>query len=149
MITISMGPFSCPRDSGQVGFIYVTREKAKRELGLDDDGFPITREVYDAHNAREIAKTYHSLDDYIVNRVFKGEVEVYDQYLRGDVWYFVIEDAGGDVVDSCAGFFGDDRKTNGLADHISDEDAALIDDIRVYDCMGNEIDTLDHEDVFR
>ena len=137
-ITISMGPFSCPWDSGCVGFIYVTRKRAEEELGLDDGDLPTGRDF----------KNYESLDDYVVNHIFANEIKVYDQYLRGDVWYFVIEDAGGDVVDSCAGFFGDDWKTNGLADQISDRCKALIDDIRLLDSMGNEIDKLDHEDVF-
>ena len=32
-ITMSTSPFSCGRDSGQVAFIYVTKEKAEKEYG--------------------------------------------------------------------------------------------------------------------
>ncbi len=55
----------------------------------------------------------------------RGEVEVYDQYLRGDVWGFeVIED--GEVKDSCWGFFGFDPLTNGILDHLADEAKAVV-----------------------
>ena len=30
-ITISVNPFSCPWDSGQIGFIYISKEKARKE----------------------------------------------------------------------------------------------------------------------
>ena len=36
----------------------------------------------------------------------KDEVEVYDQYIRGDVYGFIIEDLQGNNVDSCWGFYG-------------------------------------------
>jgi len=53
---------------------------------------------------------------------------VYDQYLQGDVWGFVIKnrcDKCGqedETEDSCWGFYGDDPLTNGMADHLSKED---------------------------
>jgi hypothetical protein len=36
----------------------------------------------------------------------KGEVETYDQYLRGDIWGYTIETSDGEVLDSCWGFYG-------------------------------------------
>jgi len=62
-ITMSTAPFSCPWDSGQVGFIYCTAEDVEREWGGD----------------LEAAERY-----------LKGEVEEYDQYLRGDVYAVLV-----------------------------------------------------------
>lgn len=76
-ITISTGPFSCPWDSGQVGWIYITNDKMKKE------GF-----------------------DCPAEEVLNNEVKSYDQYLRGDVYGYVIEDEDENELDSCWGFFG-------------------------------------------
>lgn len=80
MATISTRPFSCPWDSGQSGFVYCTKEQAQKEWG----------------------------DDYEENalRVLRGQVETFDQYLRGDVYGYIITDKDGDEVDSCWGFYG-------------------------------------------
>lgn len=108
-ITISTGSFSCPWDSGQVGWIYVTREKLKEE-GLAD-------------------KTDAEIEKYL-----EGEVETYDQYLTGDVYGFQLkkivkyekknlETGAVEIIeeeedeDSCWGFFGSDHKQSGLYDH--------------------------------
>ena len=63
-ITISMGGFSCPWDSGQVGWIYTTKKS------IEAEGWTI-----------EQAQHY-----------MKCEVETYDDYLTGNVWgYRVVE----------------------------------------------------------
>lgn len=84
-LAMSTSGFSCPWDSGQVGFIYVTRAQIIAEYG---DDTPASRE-----RAR---------------KCMIGEVETYDQFLRGDVYGYTIEDAAGDIVDSCWGFYGDE-----------------------------------------
>jgi hypothetical protein len=97
-ITMSTSPFSCPWDSGQVGYIYVTWERARKEwTGTDDE-------------IRDLAE-----------RCLESEVEAYDQFIRGDVWGYVIEkrdeddeDSEWESTDSCWGFFGDDPKKNGM-----------------------------------
>lgn len=70
-------------DSGTVGVIYATREKIIKEYGDDS---PESRK-----KAREC---------------MLAEVEVYDQYLTGDVYYYAIIDESGVILDSCGGFFG-------------------------------------------
>lgn len=80
-ITISTGSFSCPWDSGQVGYIYLTPQTIADEWQGD----------------RDKAESY-----------LRGEVETYDQYLTGDVYGFIIEDDEGDTLESCWGFFGAD-----------------------------------------
>lgn len=84
-ITMNTIGFSCPWDSGQVGWIYVTREKVLEEYGWD----------------RLTATGRKQIETYL-----RSEVETYDQYLQGDVWGYVIEDEDGEQVDSCWGFYG-------------------------------------------
>ncbi len=102
-ITMNTTGFSCPWDSGQVGWIYCTKEKGRESLA-----------------------TY---TDEAVREVLVGEVEIYDQYLRGDVYYFLCEegtvcDKGEvhwEVTNSCCGFYGSDVEENGMLDGMPDE----------------------------
>lgn len=77
-ITMSTGSFSCPWDSGQVGFIYTTAKRVA-EMGVAEEN---------------------------VEEQLKAEVATYDQYIRGDVWGYILEDENGEHIDSCWGFFG-------------------------------------------
>jgi len=85
-ITMSTSPFSCPWDSGQVGFIYVTPDE---HVGITAD--------------EAKGSLIH-------------EVKTYDTYLRGEIYYYEVErgvvcshgDTHWEHVDSCGGFFGDD-----------------------------------------
>lgn len=86
-ITISTDPFSCPWDSGRVGVIYATRAK-----------------ILEAYETKRLTKKVRER----ATECLKAEVEAYDQFLRGDVWGFVIEDENGEHIDSCWGFFGED-----------------------------------------
>lgn len=102
-ITISMGSFSCPWDSGQVGWIYLPREKL-HELGGNED---------------ELVRA---------ERCMKAEVETYDQYLTGEVYGYVFKlppplpcpccgrSFESEVEGSCWGFFGDPDDVVGEAD---------------------------------
>ena len=67
-ITIKASPFSCPWDSGQVGYIYATPEMIRKEYGKLNKA------------TREQAR----------NRML-AEVEEYDTYLTGDVHCMVVE----------------------------------------------------------
>jgi hypothetical protein len=84
-ITMSTKPFSCPWDSGRLGLIYVTKAKLREEYGVKRLGAATLRKA---------------------TAVLEGEVETYDQYLRGDVYGYAVEDEGGNVLDSCWGFYG-------------------------------------------
>ncbi len=73
-------------DAGQVGFIYAEEAAILKEYSIES----ITEEMLEK-----------------VREVLEGEVAVYDQYLMGDVWGYVIEgEEGDDPGDSCWGFFG-------------------------------------------
>lgn len=82
-ISISTGNFSCTWDSGQIGFIYISKADAKKEFGWQR----LTK-----------ART-KKIESYL-----RSEVKIYDQYLRGDVWYMEIPQ----LEESCSGFFGYD-----------------------------------------
>lgn len=112
-ITMSTGRFGDPWDSGQVGFIYVTKEDIEKEYG--------------AFNEENLKMTMS---------VLRGEVDIYDQYIQGDVyWYRLEKFLGGTVagkevspkealnedifweeIDSCGGFYGSDVTENGMVE---------------------------------
>jgi len=84
-ITMSTGSFGDRWDSGQVGYIYITREEYLKNWNV---------------KRVNVKKLY----DYL-----RAEVETYDNYLTGDVYGYIVEDESGSVVDSCWGFFGDTK----------------------------------------
>ncbi len=75
-------------DWGQIGFAFITKAKMKTEC-------PVKGKTEREEWAR---------------KVIDSEVKVYDEYLRGDVYEYRIEDEDGDIVDSCSGMFGDSEK---------------------------------------
>lgn len=84
--------FSCPWDSGQSGFVYCTKEKAIAEFGKR----VLTKKVKE--------KALNCL---------RAEVEVFDQYLTGDVYGIIVETRAGEddeweEKESCWGFYGID-----------------------------------------
>lgn len=98
-ITMKTSPFSCPWDSGQVGWIYLTREKALEEYGY-----------------KRFTKGCRAK----VEKYLKGEVAEYDSYISGEVYGYrlvEIDDDGEETneLDSCWGFYGDVKH---MADNI-------------------------------
>lgn len=84
-ITMNTTGFSCRWDSGQVGFIYVTRaDMAENWPSITDE-----------------AELIQKAKDVLVS-----EVETYDQYLRGDVYGYIVEDENGRPLDTCYSYFG-------------------------------------------
>lgn len=105
-LSISTGRFSCPWDSGCVGYIYVSDKDVKEKYGWKI----ITKKRREQIAAHLVA-----------------EVETYDQFLSGDVYGFQFEsfavyedgreESLGDEA-SCSGFYGSDPATNGMADYL-------------------------------
>lgn len=86
-ITMSTGSFGDRWDSGQVGYIYITLDKARKEYSWKT----ITKE----RRAKLIS-------------YLQGEVEAYDNFLTGEVYGFnagTEEDES--LIHSCWGYFGD------------------------------------------
>jgi len=70
-LTISHSPFSCPWDSGQLGEHYITQEAFETAFAGD----------------RERAEAY-----------MRRELELYDAYIRGDVWEMCVTLADADEM---------------------------------------------------
>lgn len=108
-ITISTGAFSCPWDSGQVGYIVATPAK-----------------IRECYMVKRITKAIREK----ATAVLKQEVQTYDDFITGNVWGYTIESVkncescgqktcGDDEIpvdDSCWGFFGDDL--DGMKAHV-------------------------------
>lgn len=112
-ITMSCSPFSCPWDSGQAGYIYVSMDRARKEwTGTDEE-------------IRQSAEN-----------CLRCEVETYDHYLTGEVYGYVLEqadedadpddDSSWDEIESCWGFYGYDWKTNGIKDHLAPDEWDVV-----------------------
>lgn len=99
-ITINTSGFSCPWDSGQIGFVFITNKQINLLGTTIKDG-----ETFADYKQR--------LDDYL-----ESEVETYDQYITGDVHGFRVLSPDNEEIDSCHGFFGTNWKNNGLTDHV-------------------------------
>ena len=98
-------------DSGQVGFIYCSLEKALYEwgtkgqehLGWDGEANYTLAPDGTKRTLRQAAELY-----------LTGEVEEYDQYLTGQVYGYVVEAEDGEE-DSCYGYFGEIEYVRGEA----------------------------------
>jgi len=104
-ITMNTTGFSCPWDSGQVGFIFISKEKMLKEYGGKRVGVKL----------KERVRGY-----------LKNEVETYDQYLCGDVYgYRITNNETDEEVDACWGFYGSDEcmgEAEGIVIHMIEAD---------------------------
>lgn len=91
-ITISTSPFSCPWDSGQIGFAWVPRHRVLKEW-----------------KCKRVTAKLRTM----VEACLEAEVRIYDAYLRGAVFGYVIDgptedpDVWEENLDSCWGFYGE------------------------------------------
>lgn len=123
-ITMSVGKFSCPWDSGQVGWIYLTRKAL-------DENWPAS---YPDGASKEDKSKIDEERIELGKACLRSEVETYDAFLTGDCWGFelvnVVEcdhgDEHEDHIDSCWGFFGEDK--DGIFHHLPDEARSLFED---------------------
>lgn len=76
--------FVCPWDSGQVGFIYVDKNKIKKE--------------FEWKNLSPKRKS-------IVEDMLRGEVEAFNHYINGEIYTCSIEDDNGNNIETCCGGF--------------------------------------------
>lgn len=115
-ISISLSstwPYDCPWDSGYVGYIYVTKSALRKEYGCQ------------RMSAKLLAQA---------GRVLKAEVEVYDQYLRGEIYWYSVDNEDGEVIDSCSGFYGWDNEKSGLMPMARDQiDCHIAETVKDHD----------------
>lgn len=115
-VTINTTGYSCTWDSGQVGYIYVSKEKIRNEYSI----------------SKVTSKWVDKIEGYLNN-----EIETFAQYIEGDVYSFSVEEwdptpgVGWVVTDSCAGFYGTDWDTNGIKDYIPNDLVGELEDIEV------------------
>ena len=93
-ITMNTTGYHCPWDSGQVGYIYITYDKIRKEMVLPK-----------GKHYRPIKNITEKVKQYVYDRL-RGEVKTYDDFITGNVYGFSVEKDGEDV-DSCWGFLGD------------------------------------------
>jgi len=108
-MTISTQSFSCPWDSGVLGFVIITKADLRKEYN------------WKVLTQKRINEVYNRLDN-----IMDGEVKILDYYVSGDVYGFRIEDKNGDIEDSCYGFYGYDIQNNGILDYMTDKDKKLV-----------------------
>lgn len=110
-ITISTNgwryPYNDCWDAGQVGWIYAAKDRLRERYRV--------RRV----TKRLIGKAANEL---------RNEVEIYDQYLRGDVYGFTVFDMDDlVVVESVGGFYGSCPTENGMMAHVPEEFRKFLD----------------------
>ncbi len=98
-LSVNTTGFSCPWDSGQIGFIYVSKERIRNEYGC-----------------KRISKNLKEQ----VREILISEVDLYNDYLSGDVYRFTVtEKESQEEVESISGFYGTDFLGNGVFDYAS------------------------------
>lgn len=119
-ITMNTSGFSCPWDSGQVGWIFCTPDKLQAEYG-------------------EITpKTIQQATE-----VLEAEVRIYDTYLRGECYGYRLY-LSGEEIDSCWDFLGgaEEMKAD-LRMNLPPEAASLVDALE-YTCESEASYLLNH-----
>lgn len=100
-ISTSYGyPYNDRFDSGTCGFAVLTKQDIRKNWGIG-----------------RVTKKY--LEKAI--DMLEGEIKTLDQYMRGDVYGYLIEGEDGEEIDSCWGFYGDDISKNGILDYAGKE----------------------------
>lgn len=144
-ITVSTSsgyPYNDRWDAGCVGFIYITKKKIFDErlcLSEKDENGNIVRIEHKHPNGKSTysAKTIPTTEENwkeVADHYIECEMETYDQYVRGEVYWFKLEKKVierdlcphcGEVIreyedeeeiDSCGGFYGDCLEENGVLD---------------------------------
>lgn len=94
-ITISTSAFGCAWDSGQIGFAFITGAQMKRE---------------------SVFKRWTPAARQWARDIIDSETRVYDDYLTGQVYGYVIASDSDSHMDSCWGYYGSDFDESGLAE---------------------------------
>ena len=81
--SISVGPFNCSFDSGQIGWMFITKERLIK-AGKKN----LTKEL------KQFAQ-----------KEIETEVYTYNKYLQGEIYYYEVVDEDGDILDNCGGFY--------------------------------------------
>lgn len=102
--TVRTTPFGCQWDSGQIGFVYIERSQAASEF---------------FNGQRLSPKRVAAVEEQL-----RGTVQLYDDYLTGNVYGFQAVDESGE--DSCYGFYG--NPIEGLSQRVPEWAVPLLDE---------------------
>jgi hypothetical protein len=94
-ITINTTGFSCPWDSGQIGYYLVSKEDVKKEYG------------------RKIISK--KLKETVID-VLNNEIKIWDDYFTGNIFAFFIKDEDGEILDCCSGYYGEEGAEQALVE---------------------------------
>jgi hypothetical protein len=111
-ITMSCRAFSCPWDSGHVGYIYATAEEIRANWNVKR----ITRATRE-HATKCLQAEVATYDDYLTGQVFGYEVY---ELLECDEDDQTANECEGELLDSCWGFFGEEdckEEAKSMAEH--------------------------------
>lgn len=111
-LTMNTTSFHDPWDSGQVGWIYVSKEAVLQEYGAEQF----------TDDLRQKAKD-----------LLRGEVKVYDAYLRGECYGFELY-KNGELEDNCWGFIGNIQEAcQAIREYLPGECRDMIDRLEKLD----------------
>ena len=114
-LAIQTDPFTCPWDSGLVGYIIASKDKVREEFKRKR----LTSELR-----------------YKVVNILKTEVEIYNDFIQGNIYFYVISDD----IGSCSGFYGNDFKENNLLESAKGEiDAHIKNNMPLFEATGVEV----------
>ncbi len=86
-LTVSSNPFGCRFDSGQLGYIFITKNRLRQAFNCKY----ITRNI--------LAKGIECL---------KSEIKMLDQFLNGDIYVVRVLDENSNIIDECGSIYGYD-----------------------------------------
>lgn len=113
--------FHDPWDSGQVGWIHVSKGDVLKEFGAEKMTGAIRKKAED---------------------LMRSEVEVYDSYLRGECYGFELY-KNGELADSCWGFMGDlDEACRAMADYLPEGCRGMVEHLEEQEQPGTIIKML-------
>jgi len=98
-VVYSTTPFTCPYDSGLIGFIFSTKKIIRENWSL-----------------KRVTKAFVS----VTESHLASEVETFSQWAEGDIVGYQLE-VDGEETESCYGFYGQDVTTNGILENVGDE----------------------------
>lgn len=97
-ISLNTTGFSCPWDSGQIGCIFVSKKQVRNDFSI---------------------KRISSQLELKVKNYLKQEVEIYNNYLNGEVYGYIVKDDNNQELDSCFGFYSKEDAERAAQDSIS------------------------------
>lgn len=106
-LTISTSPYNCIWDSGQAGIVWITTDDVKRYYG------EVTEET--------IQQAIEEME---------REIELYDCYIRGDVYRYTLTDSQGEYIEGTGSIYGYTTLIEELREYIQEPHTHLIDELQ-------------------